>query len=92
MKSVLQKEKRSYRCGSPYVEEHHIFFGTSNRRQSEKYGLKIWLCPAHHRETPEAPHQNRKIDLAYKGMAQKYFESHLESREKFREIFGRSYL
>lgn len=92
MKSVLQSEKICYRCGSPYVEEHHIFFGTANRKQSEKYGLKIWLCPAHHKESSESPHQNRKVDLVYKGMAQEYFESHLGTREKFREIFGKSYL
>lgn len=92
MKSVLQKEKICFRCGSPYVEDHHIFFGNPNRKYSEKYGLKIWLCPTDHRTGAESPHRNRQIDLAYKTMAQEYFEREMGTREEFRQIFGRSYL
>lgn len=36
-------------CRSPYVEEHHVFYGAANRALSERYGLKVYLCPAHHR-------------------------------------------
>ena len=47
-KSIIQSEKKCFICGSPYVEEHHIFFGTANRRLSESRGLKCWLCNYHH--------------------------------------------
>lgn len=91
MKSIIQKEKRCFACGTPYVEEHHIFFGTANRRLSEKYGLKIWLCPKHHRTGPVAPHRNREVDLEYKQIAQEVFERD-HTREEFIKIFGKSYL
>lgn len=91
MKSIIQKEKRCFACGTPYVEEHHIFFGTANRKLSEKYGLKIWLCPKHHRTGPEAVHRNRTIDLEYKQIGQQVFEE-THTREEFINIFGKSYL
>lgn len=41
-KSILQDKKESYLTGATYnLEEHHIFFGTANRKISEKYGLKV---------------------------------------------------
>lgn len=92
MKSVIQTEKVCYRCGSPYVEDHHIFFGNPNREHSEQYGLKIWLCHMDHRNGSEAPHRNRKVDLAYKTMAQTAFESKWGNRDDFIRIFGKSYL
>lgn len=91
MQTILQKEKRCFRCGTPYVEDHHVFFGTANRKLSEKYGLKLWLCPKHHRTGPEAVHLNRAVDLEYKAMAQLAFEE-THTREEFRQIFGKSYL
>lgn len=91
MKSIIQNEKRCFRCGTPYVEDHHIFFGTANRKWSEKYGLKLWLCPKHHRTGPEAPHTNRAVDLEYKQLAQTVFEEN-HTREEFRKIFGKSVL
>ena len=39
------------------IEEHHCF-GGPNRKLSEKYGLKVYLCPEHHRTGPDAVHQN----------------------------------
>ena len=35
------------------LEEHHIFGGNPNRKHSEKYGLKVYLCPEHHRTSNE---------------------------------------
>lgn len=91
MKSIIQKEKRCFKCGTPYVEDHHIFFGTANRKLSEKFGLKLWLCPKHHRTGPEAPHTNREIDLEYKELGQMVFEEE-HTREEFIKIFGKSFL
>ena len=52
-KSIMQHEKECYICrklvgaGVPLpgagLEEHHIF-GAANRKLSEHYGLKVWLC------------------------------------------------
>ena len=78
---------RSCNC----LEDHHIFFGTSNRRQSERYGLKVWLCHVHHRNGPDAVHRNRKTDLQLKQMAQSYYEQHIGNREQFIVEFGKSY-
>ena len=47
--SIVQSEKECWFCGArARLEEHHIFAGTANRRISEKYGLKVWLCHRHH--------------------------------------------
>jgi len=72
MKSIIQKEKQCYICGSPYVEEHHIFYGTANRKLSEKYGLKVWLCYSHHRGNTGV-HFNPKLDDKLKGIAEEKF-------------------
>lgn len=77
-------------CESPYVEEHHVFFGHGRRELSERYGLKAYLCPAHHRG-PMGPHHNREFDLYLKRMYQKKFEE-THSREEFMGLFHRNYL
>lgn len=93
MKTVLQIEKECLVCGTSYnLHDHHIFFGTSNRKQSEKYGLKVWLCARHHNMSSEGVHFNRHLDLKLKKMAQEYYESHYGTREEFRKEFGKSYL
>lgn len=99
MKSIIQSKKECYLCGSaiPYgfyngLEEHHIFFG-SNRKKSEKRGLKVWLCgESCHRNGKIAPHKNRKTDLMLKRHAQEVYENTYGSREDFRAEFGKSYL
>ena len=93
MKSVLQKEKKCYVCGTTYnLHDHHIFFGTSNRKNSEKRGLKVWLCGHHHNLSNESVHFNKQFDNHLKTMAQRYYEEHYGTREDFRREFGKSYL
>jgi len=60
-------------CRSPYVEEHHVFYGTANRMLSEKYGLKVWLCHEHHRGATGA-HFNKQLDERLKDLARRKFE------------------
>lgn len=83
-------------CTHSYTEEHHIFYGTANRKKSEKYGLKVRLCKKHHRGditgNREAVHFNKENDLALKQIGQAAFEQRWGSRQKFREEFGRSCL
>ena len=78
-------------CGMP-AEEHHVFFGTANRKIADKYGLTVPLCYLDHREGTDSPHKNRKVDLALKCWAQAVYEAKIGTREEFRADFGKSYL
>ncbi|RDY30181.1 hypothetical protein CG710_016145 [Lachnotalea glycerini] len=80
-----------------YTEEHHIFFGTSKRRLSEQYGLKVHLCTYHHRGNingnKEAVHNNNKnnykennSNLLLRAAGQRAFER-THTRQEFIEIF-----
>ena len=95
--SILQKNrKKCYRCGANGVADHlqcHHIFGGANRKLSEHYGLKVWLCGKKcHEAGPESAHMNRQTDLALKEAGQKAFEEVHGTREDFRRIFGKSYL
>lgn len=93
MESVLQTEKECFVCGTTFnLHSHHCFFGTSNRKQAEKYGLKVWLCAYHHNMSNEGVHFNKPLDLKLKTMAQKYYEKHYGTRAQFMREFGKSYL
>lgn len=93
MKSIIQHEKQCIVCGSWNVEEHHLYKGVAKRKLSEQYGLKIFLCPTHHRGTNGVHGKNgHKLDLELKILGQKSFEYHYGSREDFIKIFGKSYI
>ncbi len=98
MRSIIQPERDyCYICAEVYqryywegLEEHHVFFGP-NRKNSERHGMKVYLCPQHHREGDMAVHSNRITDIWLKERAQrKYEETH--TRKEFTDIFGRSWL
>lgn len=92
MNSIIQDKKECIVCGSWNVEDHHIFFGTAKRKLSEKYGLKVWLCPTHHRGTQGIHGKDgHKLDMELKQLGQKAFEWK-HTREEFIERFGRNYL
>lgn len=64
--------------------------GNPGRKNSEKAGLKVWLCSNDHRG-PKGAHFNKDLDIALKKYAQmKYEESH--SREDFIKLFGKNYI
>lgn len=92
-KSILQDRKESYLTGATYnLEEHHIFFGTANRKISEKYGLKVWLTSEEHRGTYGVHGKYGKVlDKKLKKEAQKKFEEN-HTREEFIRLIGRNYL
>ena len=58
----------------PVLEEHHAIHGTAGRSLAEEYGLKVYLCPQHHRTGPGAVHKNKAIDRAIQKAAQREFE------------------
>lgn len=82
---------RSDYSAKPVRQEHHAVFGTANRRLSEKYGLKVYLCLNHHEEGKEAVHKNAETALIVKKAAQKAFEDRWPELD-FRKIFGRNYV
>ncbi len=100
MKSILQENKKQcYICkkifGVDYeqkTEEHHIFPG-NNRNNSEKYGLKVYLCPNHHQFGEDAVQRmpNEGYDLLLKQIAQARFKQTYPDLD-FLTIFGKSYL
>ena len=92
MKSILQTEKKCYICGCMgYVEEHHVFHGTANRKKSERHGLKVWLCYMHHRDSTIGVHFNAELDRKLKEIGQAAFERQ-HSRREFMQEFGKNYL
>lgn len=93
-KSIIQSEKECYVCGTTqWLEEHHIFEGTANRKLSEKYGLKIWLCHRHHNEVPDGIHFDEQMRERIKQKAQKIFmQKKGKTIEEFIQIFGKNYL
>lgn len=76
-------------CGNPYVEEHHVMFGTANRKLSGKYGLTVYLCAEHHRGN-SGVHHNAKLDKALKRMAQSRFQEVYPTLD-WMELFGVNY-
>lgn len=99
MKSILQaKNGRCFLCMEldydydiKETEEHHVIYGRANRRLSEQYGLKIYLCHRHHRIGPEAVHNNPKNRLYTCECAQAVFQKRYPDLD-FVKIFGKNYL
>lgn len=90
MKSIIQDNTDyCFFCGKYGTEIHHIFFGTSNRKMSDKYGCVVGLCYEHHRGN-RGVHHNRELDLELKKVGQKMFEK-AYPEEQFLAIFGRNY-
>lgn len=92
-KSIICEEKRCYMCGSVrWLECHHVF-GAANRKLSEKYGLKVYLCHYCHNEPPNGVHQNKAKREALQAKVQKIAMKHYGwSVEDFIRIFGQNYI
>ena len=97
MKSIIQEEKtRCYICGknanADYfgLDEHHVFFGY-NRKKSEKYGLKVYLChnSCHLYGVHKYADLNRKVQREVQVKAMKHYGWDMDT---WRSIFGRNYL
>ena len=90
MKSVLQSERKCYCCGTTRnLDEHHIFNGNPQRKLSEKYGAKIYLCRSCH----EQVHASADARLYLKQEAQReLMRIYGWNIEDFREVFFKNYL
>lgn len=94
MKSIMQTDKECCICGTTQnLHEHHVIHGTANRKMSEKYGLKVWLCQEHH-TGENGVHNNAYLDDELKKQAEIKWLLYDDTRsiKEFREIFGKNYL
>lgn len=100
-KSIMQDKDRDRTCYlcrllegnyTEYLhrEEHHVMDGP-NRRHSEHYGIKVYLCPRHHQNSPDAVHNNITNMRILQAAGQRAFEAKY-SHEKWMEVFGRNFL
>lgn len=94
MKSIMQTDKKCCICDTTQnLHEHHVIHGTANRKMSEKYGLKVWLCQEHH-TGENGVHNNAYLDDELKKQAEIKWLLYDDTRsiKEFREIFGKNYL
>jgi hypothetical protein len=92
MKSIMNNEKVCVVCGDTVVHRHHIFYGTGNRKQSERYGCWVYLCPLHHNMSLSGVHFDTELDMKLKKECQEKWEEIYGTREEFIKTFGRNYL
>ena len=91
-KSILQDEKCCWFCETTLdIHLHHIYYGTGNRKISDKHGFTAYLCAKHHNMSNNSVHFNKEMDLTLKRACQAKFEQ-AHSREEFVRLIGRNYL
>lgn len=73
------------------LHEHHVIHGWANRKLSEKYGLKVYLCLSHHEIGREAVHKNDRLNKMLKAYAQRAFEKRWPEKD-FYGIFQKNYI
>ena len=73
------------------IEEHHVFFGTRQRWKSEEDGLKVYLCPEHHRIGPDAVHKNAAVCRKIQAAAQMEYER-VHGKGEFIKRYGKNYI
>lgn len=92
MKSIIDEKKRCFFCLSQSaLEVHHCIYGVAERKKSEQYGLKVYLCKRHHTGDQGVHTMRPDLDLKLKQLAQRKFEE-THSREDWIKEFGKSYL
>ena len=94
-KSILQNEKRCFLSGrTDGLHEHHVF-GGANRKNSEKYGLKVYLYHELHNNAPDGSddHHNRELGDRLKRIAQaRAMEHYGWTFGEWMKIFHKNYL
>lgn len=72
------------------LHRHEVFFA-SNRQNSIKYGLYVFLTPENHNMSNKGVHSNRQFDIYLKKIGQKAFEEYYPDLD-FKSIFHLNYL
>ena len=83
--------KRCIVCGRKPAQIHHVFYGTSNRKNADEDGFIVPLCLEHHTGSRAAVHFNKVLDMALKQQAQRIYERK-HTRQEFITRYGKSYL
>ena len=99
MKSILQKDNGicflcAYLHGDTHEQFthcHHAVAGTANRKLSERFGLKYYLCPMHHEFGTEAVHRNKELYILLIKAAELVFIKKY-SFEEWMRIFQKNFL
>lgn len=90
-KSIITDDmEHCYLCGRPKECIHHILFGPL-RKVADKLRLVVPLCNNCHTLSRNSVHQNRKIDLDLKRIAQSCYEDKHDRFDWMVKV-GRSYL
>lgn len=91
-KSILQQnDEICFLCGGYGACEWHHIFGASNRKNSEKYGLKVRLHHNCHNEPPNGVHHNKEVMEQLHKAGQIAFNKAYPDLD-FIKIFGRNYI
>lgn len=91
MKSIVQDKKECWCCHSKYNLHLHHIYGAGCRKNSDKYGLTVYLCEKHHTGIEGVHSGNHKLDTQLRILGQIKFEEN-HSREEFIRLFIRSNL
>ena len=95
-KSIIQADREHcFICGGNGgywgLDEHHVFGGFANRKLSEKYGLKVYIC--HDKCHLNGVHKDEKLNQTLKAAVQKIAMLHYGwTEDQFIKIFGKNYL
>lgn len=94
LKSIVCNIKECYKCHTKLnLHQHHVFFGTANRKKSDKDGCWIWLCGTHHNLSNDGIHFDKNFDLKVKKITeQKWIEYYDDNIEGFIARYGKNYL
>ena len=96
-KSILQDDKTYCFIHEKYLgvevpacHEHHVIHGTANRKLSEKWGLKVYLCMNCH----NALHSKTAFhDLDLKQLAEEeWLKQNNKTVDDWIKIFGKNFL
>lgn len=110
-KSIIQQDASECFCKgmggecARILETHHCIYGRGRRKISDREGLIVYICSAHHRGTNGVHGKNGEgLSLALKEIAQEAWESEYKktypyknhadeaAREAWIKLMGRNYL
>ncbi len=90
--SIMQDKKECFITGTTQnLHRHEVFFGTDKRQKSLEWGCWVYLRGDLHNQSNRGVHFNAALDKQLKQLCQRHFEK-LYGADKFREVFGKSYL
>jgi len=86
--SIMQRDKACFVSGAEVeLDKHHIYHG-SRRKAADEWGCWCWLRHDIHMDLHQ---RNTALDQELKAACQDRFEA-LYGPEKFRQVFGKSYI